>query len=638
MALLSDADVGFGSPSSSAPSNELLDALRWQESHDNPNAVSPVGARGLYQIMPATALNPGFGVKPIALNKLSDPTESRRFASDYLGAMLKRYNGNEQAALAAYNAGPGRADRFAKYGNNPRFLPQETQDYIAKIQGNKKPPASTLLSDADVGFGAEPQKPLEAAVASQDESGLFSMDTLKKAAANAPTDLANTVLGIAEQNVNPILSGQFGYQLATNPEVRQEVGQHFANYLTPEGIKKNITEHPVGTALDASILLGRTPKLGGAAVAGEEATLPRIMSAAELKQGAGAGLNAARDSGVYFTPEFTGSLADTLNGIAKQRNFRPGRSGSADIEQVMKDVNTMRDRPWSFNDVQQLSQDLNDAWLVAKKSGRESVAGLAGHMRSTVDKFLANVEKAGGEGLYATGDLTPEQATKLLRESNKIYRQAKVAEGLDKMANMAQVDAVQFAQSGEANALRKYARQTLRQHYKKGNTGLTPDEIQTLRDFNRGSLSEWWLKQARRYFHGVFGAILGTTLGGPIAGVAAAGLGKWAASRADRIAVQRFTAFRDSVLQNGSERLQSLLGQSVNEHIMGTPQGRSAVSKWVHGIGTASIKGLSKGLATIVAQQVKQPHLAPRIEAELNSLAQQIQGTAESQAEPDQQQ
>lgn len=88
----------------------LLPHLIQQESGGDPNAVSPKGAQGLTQVMPATGRDPGFGVSPL---RDGSPQENVRFGRDYLTAMLKRYPGRPDLALAAYNAGPGVADRFA---------------------------------------------------------------------------------------------------------------------------------------------------------------------------------------------------------------------------------------------------------------------------------------------------------------------------------------------------------------------------------------------------------------------------------------------------------------------------------------------------------------------------------------------
>lgn len=92
---------------------QLLPALIQQESGGRDGAVSSKGARGRTQVMPKTGADPGFGVKPM---QNQTPQEYERFATDYLTAMLDRYDGNPEAALAAYNAGPGNVDNWRKSG------------------------------------------------------------------------------------------------------------------------------------------------------------------------------------------------------------------------------------------------------------------------------------------------------------------------------------------------------------------------------------------------------------------------------------------------------------------------------------------------------------------------------------------
>lgn len=111
----------------------LLNAVIKQESGGNPNAVSPVGAAGIMQIMPETARDPGFGVQPLQGWDGKDPRtasveEQIRFGRDYLAAMQQRFGGDQSLTLAAYNAGPGNVE---KYGGVPPF--QETQDYVRNI-------------------------------------------------------------------------------------------------------------------------------------------------------------------------------------------------------------------------------------------------------------------------------------------------------------------------------------------------------------------------------------------------------------------------------------------------------------------------------------------------------------------------
>lgn len=113
--------------------DDLVRRVIFQESRGRADAVSPAGAAGLMQVMPGTARDPGFGVKPLDWNKRFDPVANEQFGRDYLGAMLNRYGGNVDRALIAYNAGPGTAD---KWSGVPGRLPSETQQYIANIQNN----------------------------------------------------------------------------------------------------------------------------------------------------------------------------------------------------------------------------------------------------------------------------------------------------------------------------------------------------------------------------------------------------------------------------------------------------------------------------------------------------------------------
>jgi hypothetical protein len=115
----------------------ILNSLMMAESGGDPRAVSKAGAEGAYQIMPATAAQPGFGVRPMEGSRF-DPEASRNFASQYLQSMINRYDGDVEAALVAYNAGPGNADKFVAAGKDYDVLPMamQTKPYVKRVLGN----------------------------------------------------------------------------------------------------------------------------------------------------------------------------------------------------------------------------------------------------------------------------------------------------------------------------------------------------------------------------------------------------------------------------------------------------------------------------------------------------------------------
>jgi hypothetical protein len=100
---------------------ELLQALIATESGFDAQAVSPKGAMGLMQLMPATA-------RELGVADPFHPDDNIRGGVSYLASLMARYDQNVELALAAYNAGPGAVQR---YGGIPPYA--ETQAYVRKV-------------------------------------------------------------------------------------------------------------------------------------------------------------------------------------------------------------------------------------------------------------------------------------------------------------------------------------------------------------------------------------------------------------------------------------------------------------------------------------------------------------------------
>jgi hypothetical protein len=133
------------------------------ESNWNGSAVSPAGAQGLMQVMPATGADYGAG-------NLLDPKENVRVATDHLKRLSAKYGGDQTKIAAAYNAGEGRVDR--NDGKVPNIA--ETKNYVNKVapaaprNAQVMPPSGRTLSEQE--FKAISEKVMASAPAGMDEA------------------------------------------------------------------------------------------------------------------------------------------------------------------------------------------------------------------------------------------------------------------------------------------------------------------------------------------------------------------------------------------------------------------------------------------------------------------------------------
>lgn len=100
----------------------LIRAIIKAESNFDPRAVSSAGAQGLMQLMPGAA-------RALGVTDAFDPEQNVMAGTRFLKELLRRYHGDVDEAIAAYNWGPGNVDR-----HGTQRLPRETQAYLAKVK------------------------------------------------------------------------------------------------------------------------------------------------------------------------------------------------------------------------------------------------------------------------------------------------------------------------------------------------------------------------------------------------------------------------------------------------------------------------------------------------------------------------
>jgi len=114
----------------------LVAAIIMQESGFNPRAQSYAGAMGIMQIMPATgrSIAKGVGIENFSTDMLYNPEIAIQMGTWHIHVLKEKYGGNVPAALAAYNAGTGNADKWIRMGILNDLPYGQTRTYVANVQ------------------------------------------------------------------------------------------------------------------------------------------------------------------------------------------------------------------------------------------------------------------------------------------------------------------------------------------------------------------------------------------------------------------------------------------------------------------------------------------------------------------------
>jgi peptidoglycan lytic transglycosylase len=117
------------------PEPGLINAVTRQESNFDPEAISSANARGLMQLLPATAeaVAKRLGLRHRTAMLLNDPVHNMRLGAGYLDQMMARFGGALPLAVAAYNAGPNRIDEWLGTFGDPRGVDVPMLDWMEMI-------------------------------------------------------------------------------------------------------------------------------------------------------------------------------------------------------------------------------------------------------------------------------------------------------------------------------------------------------------------------------------------------------------------------------------------------------------------------------------------------------------------------
>ena len=358
-----------------------------QESSFRPDVVSPKGAIGLGQLMPATAKE--LGVDP------TDPMQNLEGAAKYLSQQLKRF-GDPSLALAAYNAGP---TRVAKLGRVPNIA--ETQNYVKTILGEGQTTMAT---------------PMDMAREEELRMQMLASGTAPQAAPRAPLSALRQdrpQAAAAPQQRRSGFGGIMDYLGTPSPTTGLSRAEQFAAALDPLIMPEMRAGEAIrarGAQRQAEARKNRTMEY----LATQAATDPLAAQMLEMARatgdvgGAVSALMQQRLKGPKDTFKDVQALRKEFTGLSRIKNFSDITEAYTRIIKSAKDPSAAGDLALIFNYMKVL-----DPASVVRES-EFAAAAKAGGLGPRIQAAVEQIEKG--------TRLAPEQRADFVNRATQIYQ------------------------------------------------------------------------------------------------------------------------------------------------------------------------------------------------------------------------
>jgi len=333
--------------------------------------TSPKGAQGIAQVMPATAAQPGFGITPASPEEIATKEGNLAFGQRYHQGMLQQFGGDQEKAVAAYNAGPGRVQqavaRAEKEGGTWKdYIPAETKTYLSDVfpknqeLAKRVQPMIAGMASSDVGMTPTEQAIHQIVLNSGDINAIgmgayAGNNAIPPAERRAYADQHATLLeqqkqeAKAQKDLQEYLSdptGRGGLRMAQALKKESDEGSYLKAYLFKRlGLNDLAKEEQMklgaGDTWQQTMVGGKQAWVKfngqGAPVTGYNAE--GALTPKELIQTAGNLSKAEMESGLYFNPMVTNSPKYALRKINGRSEFV--NTATQEVENRPEVINTL---------------------------------------------------------------------------------------------------------------------------------------------------------------------------------------------------------------------------------------------------------------------------------------------------------